>query len=67
MFSIWLGAYNQGLANTGLALGVYLTLRELNFADSTVDGLRSKGESSVDAAHGKIGAPIGHHHLDGYP
>ena len=38
MFSIWLGAYNQGLAYAGLALGVYLTLRVLNFADITVDG-----------------------------
>ena len=38
MFSLWLGAYNQGLAYAGLALGVYLTLRVLNFADITVDG-----------------------------
>ena len=38
MISLWLGAYDQGLAYAGLALGVYLTLRVLNFADITVDG-----------------------------
>ena len=38
MLSFWLGAYDQGLAYAGLALGTYLTLRVLNFADLTVDG-----------------------------
>ena len=38
MLSIWIGAIDQGLAYAGLALGVYLTLRVLNFADITVDG-----------------------------
>jgi putative ABC transport system permease protein len=38
MFSLWLGAYDQGLAYASLALGTDLTLRVLNFADRTVDG-----------------------------
>jgi putative ABC transport system permease protein len=38
MLTLWLGAYNQGLAYAGLALGTYLTLRVLNFPDLTVDG-----------------------------
>jgi ribose/xylose/arabinose/galactoside ABC-type transport system permease subunit len=38
MISLWLGAYDQGLAYAGLALGTYLTLRVLNFPDLTVDG-----------------------------
>ena len=38
MISLWLGAYDQGLAYASLALGTYLTLRILNFADLTVDG-----------------------------
>jgi len=38
MLSLWLGAYDQGLAYASLALGTYLTLRLLNFADLTVDG-----------------------------
>ncbi|MCP9809182.1 ABC transporter permease [Cyanobium sp. HWJ4-Hawea] len=38
MLSLWLGAYDQGLAYGGLALGTYLTLRVLNFPDLTVDG-----------------------------
>lgn len=38
MLSLWLGAYDQGLAYASLALGTYLTLRVLNFADLTVDG-----------------------------
>jgi putative ABC transport system permease protein len=38
MLSLWLGAYDQGLAYAGLALGTYLTLRVLNFPDLTVDG-----------------------------
>ncbi|MFZ0409115.1 MAG: hypothetical protein WAM11_13545 [Cyanobium sp.] len=33
MLSLWLGAYDQGLAYASLALGTYLTLRVLNFAD----------------------------------
>ena len=38
MLSLWFGAYDQGLAYAGLALGTLLTLRILNFADLTVDG-----------------------------
>ncbi len=38
MLWIWIGALDQGLAYAGLALGVYLTLRILRFADITVDG-----------------------------
>ncbi|MFZ9147626.1 ABC transporter permease [Vulcanococcus sp.] len=38
MLLIWIGALDQGLAYAGLALGVYLTLRVLRFADITVDG-----------------------------
>ena len=38
MLTLWLGAYDQGLAYAGLALGTYLTLRVLNFPDLTVDG-----------------------------
>jgi putative ABC transport system permease protein len=38
MISLWLGAYGQGMAYAGLALGTYLTLRILNFPDLTVDG-----------------------------
>lgn len=43
MISLWLGAYDQGLAYAGLALGTYLTLRILNFADLTVDGAFALG------------------------
>jgi putative ABC transport system permease protein len=38
MLTLWLGAYDQGLAFAGLALGTFLTLRVLNFPDLTVDG-----------------------------
>ena len=38
MLALWLGAFDQGLAYAGLAIGVYLTLRVLNFSDITVDG-----------------------------
>jgi putative ABC transport system permease protein len=38
MFSLWIGAADQGLAYVGLALGTFLTLRVLNFPDLTVDG-----------------------------
>ena len=38
MLTLWLGAFDQGLAYAGLALGTYLTLRVLNFPDLTVDG-----------------------------
>jgi len=38
MLSLWLGAFYQGLAYASLALGTYLPLRLLNFADLTVDG-----------------------------
>lgn len=47
MFTIWIGAVDQGLAYAGLALGVYLTLRVLNFADITVDGSFALGGGSA--------------------
>jgi putative ABC transport system permease protein len=47
MLSIWIGAMDQGLAYAGLALGVYLTLRVLNFADITVDGSFALGGGSA--------------------
>jgi putative ABC transport system permease protein len=47
MFSLWLGAYDQGLAFAGLALGTYLTLRVLNFPDLTVDGSFALGGGSA--------------------
>jgi len=47
MLSIWIGALDQGLAYAGLALGVYLTLRVLNFADITVDGSFALGGGSA--------------------
>ena len=43
MISLWLGSYDQGLAYAGLALGTFLTLRVLNFADLTVDGAFALG------------------------
>jgi putative ABC transport system permease protein len=47
MLSIWIGSFDQGLAYAGLALGVYLTLRVLNFADITVDGSFALGGGSA--------------------
>ena len=47
MLSIWIAAIDQGLAYAGLALGVYLTLRVLNFADITVDGSFALGGGSA--------------------
>jgi len=47
MLSIWIGAIDMGLAYAGLALGVYLTLRVLNFADITVDGSFALGGGSA--------------------
>jgi len=47
MLTLWIGAIDQGLAYAGLALGVYLTLRVLNFADITVDGSFSLGGGSA--------------------
>lgn len=47
MLSIWIGAIDLGLAYAGLALGVYLTLRVLNFADITVDGSFALGGGSA--------------------
>ncbi|MEB3307153.1 MAG: ABC transporter permease [Cyanobacteriota bacterium] len=47
MLSIWIGAIDQGLAFAGLALGIYLTLRVLNFADITVDGSFALGGGSA--------------------
>jgi putative ABC transport system permease protein len=47
MLTLWLGAIDQGLAYAGLALGVYLTLRVLNFADITVDGSFALGGGSA--------------------
>ena len=47
MLTIWIGAFDMGLAYAGLALGVYLTLRVLNFADITVDGSFALGGGSA--------------------
>ncbi|MEY3928656.1 MAG: hypothetical protein RLZZ516_366 [Cyanobacteriota bacterium] len=47
MLTIWIGAIDMGLAYAGLALGVYLTLRVLNFADITVDGSFALGGGSA--------------------
>jgi putative ABC transport system permease protein len=47
MLTIWIGAVDMGLAYAGLALGVYLTLRVLNFADITVDGSFALGGGSA--------------------
>ena len=47
MLTLWIGAIDQGLAYAGLALGVYLTLRVLNFADITVDGSFALGGGSA--------------------
>jgi putative ABC transport system permease protein len=47
MLTLWIGALDQGLAYAGLALGVYLTLRVLNFADITVDGSFALGGGSA--------------------
>ncbi|MFM7456799.1 MAG: ABC transporter permease, partial [Vulcanococcus sp.] len=47
MLAIWIGAIDQGLAYAGLAVGVYLTLRVLNFADITVDGSFALGGGSA--------------------
>lgn len=58
MFSLWLGAYDQGLAYAGLALGTYLTLRVLNFADLTVDGAFALGGGTA-ALMLSQGYPVG--------
>jgi putative ABC transport system permease protein len=47
MLTLWIGAIDQGLAYAGLALGMYLTLRVLNFADITVDGSFALGGGSA--------------------
>eukprot|EP01036_Dinobryon_divergens_P047535 gene47535-63733_t len=52
MLSLWLGAYDQGLAYAGLALGTYLTLRVLNFPDLTVDGSFALGGGAAAAEIG---------------
>ena len=54
MLSLWFGAYDQGLAYAGLALGTLLTLRILNFADLTVDGSFAfgGGAAAVLISHG---------------
>ena len=55
MLSLWFGAYDQGLAYAGLALGTLLTLRILNFADLTVDGSFALGGG---AAAGRLAVRI---------
>ena len=57
MLSLWLGAYDQGLAYASLALGTYLTLRVLNFADLTVDGSFALGGGTAAVLITK-GVPI---------
>jgi len=57
MFSLWLGAADQGLAFAGLALGTYLTLRILNFPDLTVDGSFALGGGTA-AVMISEGAPV---------
>jgi putative ABC transport system permease protein len=57
MLSLWLGAYDQGLAYAGLALGTYLTLRVLNFADLTVDGAFALG-GGIAALMLSQGSPV---------
>lgn len=57
MLSLWLGAYDQGLAYAGLALGTYLTLRVLNFADLTVDGAFALGGGTAALLLSK-GTPV---------
>lgn len=57
MLSLWLGAYDQGLAYAGLALGTYLTLRVLNFADLTVDGAFALG-GGIAALMISQGSPV---------
>lgn len=57
MLTLWLGAYDQGLAYAGLALGTYLTLRVLNFPDLTVDGSFALGGGTVAVLISK-GVPV---------
>ncbi|QPN70441.1 ABC transporter permease [Synechococcus sp. CBW1108] len=57
MFSLWLGAADQGLAYAGLALGTYLTLRVLNFPDLTVDGSFALGGGTAAVLISQ-GAPV---------
>ena len=57
MLSLWLGAYDQGLAYAGLALGTYLTLRVLNFPDLTVDGSFALGGGTAAVMISK-GLPV---------
>jgi putative tryptophan/tyrosine transport system permease protein len=57
MFSLWIGAYDQGLAYAGLALGTYLTLRVLNFPDLTVDGSFALGGGTAAVLISQ-GAPV---------
>ena len=48
---------SQGLAYAGLALGTYLTLRVLNFADLTVDGAFALG-GGIAALMLSQGSPV---------
>jgi putative ABC transport system permease protein len=57
MLTLWLGAYDQGLAYAGLALGTYLTLRVLNFPDLTVDGSFALGGGTAAVLISK-GVPV---------
>jgi hypothetical protein len=57
MFSLWIGAYDQGLAYAGLALGTYMTLRVLNFPDLTVDGSFALGGGTAAVLISQ-GAPV---------
>jgi putative ABC transport system permease protein len=57
MLTLWLGAYDQGLAYAGLALGTYVTLRVLNFPDLTVDGSFALGGGTAAVLISK-GVPV---------
>lgn len=48
-WNVWLGAVAQGLGFGGVALGVYLTFRVLNFPDLTIDGSFPLGAAVASA------------------
>ena len=48
-WNVWLGALAQGLGFGGVAIGVYLTFRILNFPDLTIDGSFPLGAAVASA------------------